>query len=458
MALAAMQQPDHSTIAAFISSIQHEVVSLFCDILLVCEEQRLLGGTLFALDGLKLPSNASKHWSGTLDELTRKQEKLAAKIEHLLGEHQQVDSGSSPGNSRPPAIERTAETEPTRRQATEPLAAEHGAQSLGRTGGNSPKTTGADVSTPRRDAERLQRLWKQNDTLQHWVATHAPKIGKLGKEITSNVTDNESAMMSTSHGMIQGYNAQALVDDAHQVIVAAGVVGEGTDSTNLGPMVDQADQHLQHVGHQPGYFAGKTLLADTSYHSDDNLKYCETHQIDGYIPDGQFRTRDPRFERRKNTKPTNRRMFAREDFHYSTQEKGYLCPNGKVLRLRIRDHKNKQHIYRTYTAREHDCQACPLRERCLSGTKKIRRNLSVPVDSSPPTRSQRMMAKIDTPEARNLYSRRIGIVEPVFANIRTQKHLDRFTLRGKQKVDVQWMLYSMIHNIEKIANYGKLIP
>lgn len=223
-------------------------------------------------------------------------------------------------------------------------------------------------------------------------------------------------------------------------------------------MVDQAEQHLQQLGHQKGYFAGKKILADTSYHSDENLKYCEENLLDAYIPDGQFRKRDSRFDSRKSAQPTQKRMFTREDVQCSELENGYLCPNGKVLRLRIREHKNKQHIYPTYTAREHDCQACPLRERCLSGTKKTRRNLSVPVDSSPPTRPQRMMAKIDTPEARHLYSRRIGMVEPVFANIRMQKHLDRFTVRGKQKVDIQWTQYSMIHNIEKIANYGKITP
>jgi hypothetical protein len=286
------------------------------------------------------------------------------------------------------------------------------------------------------------------------LAAHEPRIGKQGKEVKSNVTDNESAMMSTSHGVIQGYNAQALVDETHQVIIAAEVIGEGTDSTNLGPMLDRAEQHMQRLGHQKGYFAGKKVLADTSYHSDENLKYCEEKQLDGYIPDAQFRKRDPLFDRRKSSQPTKKRLFTREDFQYSEKADEYICPYGKVLDLRIREHKNKQKVYRTYTSREHDCQSCPLREHGLSGTKKTRRSLSIPVNSMPPTRSQQMIAKIDTPEGRKLYSRRFGIVEPVFANIRTQKHLDRFTLRGKQKVDVQWMLYSMVHNIEKIANYG----
>ena len=57
--------PDHSTIAEFISSMREEVMFLFRNILLICEEMGLLGGTKFSLDGVKLSSNASKEWSGT---------------------------------------------------------------------------------------------------------------------------------------------------------------------------------------------------------------------------------------------------------------------------------------------------------------------------------------------------------------------------------------------------------
>ena len=50
------------------------------------------------------------------------------------------------------------------------------------------------------------------------------------------------------------------------------------------------------------------------------------------------------------------------------------------------------------------------------------------------------------------YPRRIAIVEPVFCNIRTQKRLDKFNLRDKIKINIQWLLYCMVHNVEKVAN------
>ena len=72
MALSCGQQPDHSTIAGFVLSMKDETLSLFRDVLLVCEQEGLLGGTTFALDGCKLSSNASRKWTGTISEIRKK--------------------------------------------------------------------------------------------------------------------------------------------------------------------------------------------------------------------------------------------------------------------------------------------------------------------------------------------------------------------------------------------------
>ncbi len=68
--------------------------------------------------------------------------------------------------------------------------------------------------------------------------------------------------------------------------------------------------------------------------------------------------------------------------------------------------------------------------------------------------SERMRQVIDSPRGRQLYSQRIGTVEPVFGDIRHNKRLSRFTLRGRAKVRIQWNLYCLVHNIEKLAHHG----
>src|SRR6266496_1643147 len=95
MALSGGSHPDHSTLARFVSSMQKEIESLFANILLVCDELDLLGGTHFSLDGVKLPSNASKEWSGTFKELKKKRDKLRAKLQEVIHEHIRQDKISN---------------------------------------------------------------------------------------------------------------------------------------------------------------------------------------------------------------------------------------------------------------------------------------------------------------------------------------------------------------------------
>jgi hypothetical protein len=74
--------------------------------------------------------------------------------------------------------------------------------------------------------------------------------------------------------------------------------------------------------------------------------------------------------------------------------------------------------------------------------------------STPESHTDRMKKRIDSPEGRALYGERFATVEPVFGNLRHNKGLDRFTLRGQAKIDAQWKLFCLVHNIEKLAHHG----
>ena len=91
MALSCGQYPDYTTIATFVSTMKNEIQPLFRNILLVCEEMDLLGGTFFAQDGCKLPSNASKQWSGKVSDLKRKKAGIEEKVRKMLKEQEEED-------------------------------------------------------------------------------------------------------------------------------------------------------------------------------------------------------------------------------------------------------------------------------------------------------------------------------------------------------------------------------
>jgi len=191
MALSCGQKPDHSTIAAFVSSLDKEIEPLFTKVLLICDEEDLLGGTHFSLDGLKLSSNAAKEWSGKFEDLKKKQEALERKVKEAVCEHRSAD-----------------------------------------------KRAGKKKGTDKKRRElRIKRLKQKADRIDKFLSENEPKIGARGKEIQSNVTDNESAKMATSHGVVQGYNANAMVDEKHQIVLYGEAFGKGEDSSSMESML-----------------------------------------------------------------------------------------------------------------------------------------------------------------------------------------------------------------------------
>lgn len=399
--------PDHSTIAAFVSSMQNEISSIFSDILVVCDELDLLGGTHFSLDGVKLSANVSKEWSGTIEELKHKRDKLQEKLQRVIAEHALAD--------KHPQVE------------------------------------------IERQKKRERRFQLQVERLNDFLKDRDPKLGSEGKEIQSNAVDNESAKMTTSHGVLQGYNAQALVDSKHQVILAAEAFAS-QDHENLKPMLDGAKKNLVTMGKSPDYFEGKQLTADSNYHSLNSLTVCKDEKLDAYIPDIHFRKRDPRFAEQQRFKEESKkpRPFSTADFSYDENQCVYRCPNGKELKCYARSQVNRYRTYDLYHARAEDCAACPLKARCLSKSTASRRYLSIQVDTGQPNLIDEMKARIDSEQGKRIYARRLGMVEPVFANICVHKRMHRFTLRSKRKVDVQWNLFALVHNIGKIHVFGAL--
>ena len=91
MALSADSRPHYTTIADFITSMEKEITDLFRDVLLICDKMGLIGKSMFAVDGCKLPSNASKQWSGTRKEFQKRAKKLERAIEPLWGQPLTLD-------------------------------------------------------------------------------------------------------------------------------------------------------------------------------------------------------------------------------------------------------------------------------------------------------------------------------------------------------------------------------
>ena len=421
IALCGDTAPHFTTIAHFVSTLGDDIARVFAAVVAICDAQGLIGRDMFAIDGVKLPSNASKHRSGTRADFERQATKLEAAAQTMLARHRATDA-------RP--------TEPT-------LAA--------------------------KEAARLVRLDQDAAHLRDWLATHPnDRRGPTGTIRKSNRTDNESAKMATGKGVIQGYTGVAAVDRAHQIIVEAQAHGTGSEQEVLLPVVTA----LQAV---PGLLTSQSLItADAGYHSEANLHALAAQHVDALIADHAMRQRDARFatqprhraapdplfdKSRPQPAPPPTRYHPR-DFTYDAAARTCVCPAGKSLYRTGRQVVINGYVGAQFRGAKRDCLPCPHRPQCLrtpdrTATRQVLFvHGRVAPKPKPETATARMRRRIDAPEGRAQYGQRFATVEPVFGNLCHNKGLDRFTLRGRRKVDGQWKLFCLVHNIEKLVHHG----
>jgi hypothetical protein len=420
MALSADTRPHFTTIADFISSLDREIIHLFRDVLLVCDDLGLIGKEMFAIDGCKMPSNAGKEWSGTRADFEKKAAKLEKAIGHIIATHRQQDQ----------------------RQTEQNLA--------------------------EREAQYVATLRKRAGKIREWLKDNDDKPGKNGKPKKSNITDNESAKMKTSHGVIQGYDGVTTVDGKHQIIVHAAAFGEAQEHDLLKPMVDGARENFRAIGKDENVFQTTKLTADSGFHTEENMKMLATAGIDAYVADNLFRKRDPRFvdadrykerHRKERAGLTGRKgLFSTDDFIFPEDLSHCLCPAGKKLYRSGSNVEVRNFLATRFKGAKSSCLPCHLRSQCLRHPERTEiRQVACfhgRTVNGKETFTEKMKRKIDSTMGRALYSLRVAIAEPPFAHICRIMGLDRFTLRGRKKVNIQWNLFCIVHNLKKVARYG----
>ncbi len=412
IALSGDSAPHFTTIAGFVSTLGDDIAHIFSQILFICDNQGLIGREMFAIDGVKLPSNASKARSGTRADFERQAAKLETAAKTMLARHREQDE-----------------------RAVEP-----------------------DLQA--KEVQRIERLQADAAQLREWLTDHPEdRKGSKGTIRKSNRTDNDSAKMATSKGVIQGYTGVAAVDSRHQIIVEAQAHGTGSEQALLVPVVTA----------MAGMLADNSLItADAGYHSEANLKTLAEMKVDALIADNNMRGRDERFAEQdkykalpdplhdKGGKPSPPARYQPKDFDYNQGAQTCICPAGKELYGNGSDCTINGYAAVKFQGAQRAQAPCTHHDKCLRTPEKTKtRQVSFfHGKAGQESYTDKMKLRIDSPQGRALYGGRFGTVEPVFGNLRHNKRLNRFTLRGRTKVDAQWKLYCLVHNIEKLAHHG----
>lgn len=260
--VAANTHPDHDTLATFRRRFLKEVEELFVQVLMLAREMKVLKLGHVALDGTKIKANASKHSALSWAHANRIEAQLRQEVQTLLALAEKSDRALVPDGMDVPAeiarredrlgaiakakaeIERrAAERHKIEQQEFEAKQAKRQAQ---RDAGKKPR--GKDPEPPQ----------------------EGPKDGDQ-----VNLTDEESRIMPVSGGGFeQAFNAQAGVDTQTMLVVTAHVTQATNDKREIVPTLGQVAALPQELGQV------QTLLADTGYFSEANVRACEEQDIE----------------------------------------------------------------------------------------------------------------------------------------------------------------------------------
>lgn len=307
--LSANEAPDYRSISRFRRRHLAALEELFIQVLQLCATAGLVRLGRVALDGTKLDADASKHKAMSYDHIVPRIAGLESEVKALLEEAERFDHAEDEafGEDRR-GDELSAELARRESRLEKLRAAKEAIEAEARQ---------KDEAAVRNKAEAAGKAEEEVEA----AAKEAAARAKPEASAQRSFTDPESRMTKTNHGFDYAYNAQAVVDEKSQVVLAAEVTDEASDVNQLVPMIDKTEENLAAagIGDTPD-----TYLADAGYCSEDDLEATEELDSEVLAATGRQRhgetfpkaprgripknaTRRERMARKLKTKPASSR-------------------------------------------------------------------------------------------------------------------------------------------------------
>ena len=250
--IAANHAPDHTTIARFRKDYDEALGKLFSQVLALCAEAGLMKLGVVALDGTKMGANASLAANRTEEGIEREVRKILEEAAAVDEAEDRTYGADKRGDELPAEMAKSSSRRKRLEEAGERL-----------------KQEAAQAAAAQQD--KIEARQAEEEAAGKKKRGRKPKAPEAAvrEEAKANVTDPESRVMKTRSGYVQGYNAQAVVDEG-QLIIAAEVTTEQNDIHQLHPMIEKAKEELAAVGVAAEKI--KTVLADAGFCSEKNLE------------------------------------------------------------------------------------------------------------------------------------------------------------------------------------------
>lgn len=258
----------------------------------------------------------------------------------------------------------------------------------------------------------------------------------LGSRNSYSKTDPDATFMRMKEDHMKNgqlkpaYNVQ--ISTQEQFIANYSIHQNPTDTKTLKP-------HLESYKKQYGFFP-KELTADAGYGSEENYEYLERNKIEAYVKYNYFDK-----EQKEKSKPT----FHVDNLYYNKEENCYYCPMGQKMKF-IGNHIEKTEAGYERTISKYqaqNCQGCPIRGVCHKSQYNRTIETSHRLNELKNLARERLLSE----KGLKHRSKRPVDVEPVFGILKHNKGFRQFRLRGIDKVNIEFGLLAIAHNIKKAS-------
>jgi transposase len=422
MWISANNRPDFRTINRFRGVVMREITEeVFTAVVALLIEEGYVKLENYFVDGTKMEANANKHTAVWAKSTRRYKDQLEKKIKELLDDIDRVNEEENEeygdrdleelGEDRPI---NTDKIEKKMRELNERLRKE-------------PKDKKLSKALRKLERDYLPRLKKYEEQEQ-----------KLGDRNSYSRTDEDATFMRMKGeppgGKVwpkPGYNIQ--MGTENQFVVGYSVHRRPGDYGCLIP-------HLERVKGWLGRFP-ENVIADGGYGSEENYDYLENSGVGTYVKFNTFH--------REQTRKYQNNPFLVDNLVYDEAKDEFLCPGEKRLTYQKTSQRRTENGYLTEKRQYEceDCQGCALREQCIRATGNRRIQISFRLKEM----KERARDKLHSEQGQKLRSRRGVEVESVFGRLKWNWGFRRFLLRGKEKVEIEWGLLCIAHNMTKMA-------
>jgi len=404
---------DHDTICKFRSKFQEPLKGLFKQVGRLALRMGLIRLVEVAFDGTRVKANASRHHTWTAERVEAALRELEPQIEEMLREAEAADGADATW-----------------------------------WGEGQPRALPAELADAQKRQEKLRELLEQ---LRQSDAARK-KDGIKSPAQLPKADPDSSVMPNKEGGYAANYTPTAATDGTQNFIVDCAVLAGPNEHSELLCSMDRIEENF---AEKPG-----SVAADKAFGTGPNLEGMEQRQVDFHTPVESPAPQEGNPAKREDPRqpvpaadwpklPRNdKQKLAKCCFVYQEATDRYYCPLGQELPYRETkkfDRAGGKKAVRIYAGKA--CAGCPLAAECLDPRAKGGR--TVTRDGHEAAR-ERMHAKLQTEEGKNIYNRRMHIGETPFAVIKGIFDVRRFLLRGLEKVRTEWRWACTAYNLKKL--------